>query len=52
MSLPFASHSRMVVGSTKRGGGAVGILTGGLVSRQQVYELLVAYALSPWLEAL
>jgi len=33
----------------KRGAGAVGILTGGLVSRQQAYEVLVAYALAPFL---
>jgi non-canonical (house-cleaning) NTP pyrophosphatase len=30
----------------KRGVGAVGILTRGLVSRQQAYETLVAYALA------
>jgi inosine/xanthosine triphosphatase len=34
---------------TKRGAGAVGILTGGLVSRQAAYEALVAYALAPFL---
>lgn len=33
----------------KRGLGAVGILTGGLVTRQGAYETLVAYALSPFL---
>ena len=33
----------------KRGAGAVGILTGGLVTRQQAYETLVAYALAPFL---
>jgi inosine/xanthosine triphosphatase len=32
---------------TKRGAGAVGILTGGLVDRQRAYEVLVAYALAP-----
>lgn len=31
---------------TKRGPGAVGILTGGLVDRQQAYEVLVTYALA------
>lgn len=31
---------------TKRGPGAVGILTGGLMDRQQAYEPLVVYALS------
>ena len=35
----------------KRGLGAVGILTGGLVTRQGAYETLVAYALSPFLSA-
>ena len=34
----------------KRGAGAVGILTAGLVSRQQAYEVLVAYALAPLLQ--
>jgi inosine/xanthosine triphosphatase len=33
----------------KRGVGAVGILTGGLVSRQGAYETLVAYAMAPFL---
>jgi inosine/xanthosine triphosphatase len=33
----------------KRGAGAVGILTGGLVDRQGAYETLVAYALSRWI---
>jgi len=35
----------------KRGAGAVGILTAGLVSRQEAYEVLVAYALAPLLPA-
>ena len=30
--------------NTKHGKGAVGILTGGLVDRQQAYEVLVSYA--------
>ncbi len=34
---------------TKRGAGAVGILTAGLVDRQQAYEVLVSYALAPFL---
>lgn len=34
---------------TKRGKGAVGILTGGLVDRQRAYESLVSYALAPFL---
>lgn len=36
---------------TKHGRGAVGILTAGLVDRQQAYEPMVAYALAPWLAA-
>lgn len=34
---------------TKRGKGAVGILTAGLVDRQRAYEVLVSYALAPLL---
>jgi non-canonical (house-cleaning) NTP pyrophosphatase len=34
---------------TKRGAGAVGILTAGLVDRQRAYEVLVTYALAPFL---
>lgn len=33
---------------TKRGAGAVGILTAGLVDRQAAYEVLVSYALAPF----
>lgn len=33
----------------KHGLGAVGILTGGLVTRQAAYEALVAYALAGWM---
>jgi inosine/xanthosine triphosphatase len=33
--------------NVKQGAGAVGILTHGLVTRQQAYETLVAYALAP-----
>jgi non-canonical (house-cleaning) NTP pyrophosphatase len=35
--------------NVKQGAGAVGILTAGLVSRQQAYEVLIAYALVPFL---
>lgn len=35
--------------NVKQGMGAVGVLTGGLVSRQQAYETLVAYAVVPFL---
>jgi inosine/xanthosine triphosphatase len=34
---------------TKHGKGAVGILTAGLVDRQRAYEVLVTYALAPFL---
>lgn len=34
---------------TKRGSGAVGILTAGVVDRQRAYEVLVAYALASFL---
>jgi inosine/xanthosine triphosphatase len=34
----------------KRGAGAVGILTRGLVTRQEAYEALIAYALVPFLQ--
>lgn len=34
---------------TKHGGGAVGVLTRGLVDRQRAYEVLLAYALAPLL---
>jgi inosine/xanthosine triphosphatase len=34
---------------TKHGKGAVGILTAGLVDRQSAYEVLVTYALAPFL---
>ena len=34
---------------TKRGVGAVGVLTRGLVDRQRAYEAIVAYALAPFL---
>lgn len=35
--------------NTKHGEGAVGVLTGGLIDRQRAYEVLVTYALAPWL---
>lgn len=40
-----------VIGTTnvKHRQGAVGVLTAGLVDRQRAYEILVTYALSPWL---
>lgn len=36
---------------TKRGKGAVGILTAGIVDRQRAYEVLVSYALARFLSA-
>ena len=36
---------------TKHGSGAVGILTSGLVDRQRAYEILVIYALGPFLRS-
>jgi inosine/xanthosine triphosphatase len=45
-------HAMDTVGGThnvKQGVGAVGVLTLGLVTRQQAYEVLVAYALVPLL---
>ena len=36
---------------TKHGAGAVGILTNGLVDRQGAYEILVTYALAPFLRS-
>ena len=36
---------------TKHGSGAVGILTSGLVDRQRAYEILVTYALAPFLRS-
>ena len=35
--------------NTKHGAGAVGILTAGLVDRQRAYEILVSYAVAPFL---
>ena len=35
--------------NTKHGAGAVGVLTAGLIDRQRAYEVLVVYALVPWL---
>jgi inosine/xanthosine triphosphatase len=37
--------------NVKQGVGAVGVLTHGLVTRQQAYETIVAYALAPLLPA-
>lgn len=50
MELGHAMDRVTGVHDVKRGAGAVGILTAGLVSRQDAYEVLVAYALAPLLK--
>lgn len=47
--LGYAMDAEAQTVGTKHGRGAVGILTAGLVDRQQAYEPMVAYALAPWL---
>ena len=37
---------------TKHAGGAVGVLTAGLVDRQRAYEVILTYALAPLLAGL
>jgi inosine/xanthosine triphosphatase len=49
MELGHAMDSVAGTHNVKQGAGAVGILTHGLVTRQQAYEALVAYALVPLL---
>jgi inosine/xanthosine triphosphatase len=49
MELGLAMDAVSGTHNVKHGQGAVGILTRGLVSRQQAYETLVAYALAPLL---
>jgi inosine/xanthosine triphosphatase len=49
MELGHAMDALSGQSETKRGAGAVGILTAGLVDRQRAYEVLVAYALAPFL---
>lgn len=51
MELGHAMDATTGEHNVKQGVGAVGILTAGLVSRQQAYETLVAYALVPFLNA-
>lgn len=50
MELGHAMDSVTGIHNVKQGVGAVGILTRGLVTRQQAYEILVAYALVPLLD--
>ena len=49
MELGHAMDRLVGAHDTKRGAGAVGILTAGLVDRQRAYEVLVSYALAPFL---
>jgi len=49
VELGHAMDSLVSGHDTKRGAGAVGILTAGLMDRQRAYEVLVAYALAPFL---
>lgn len=49
MELGHAIDALIGAHNTKHGQGAVGILTGGLVDRQRAYEVLVSYALAPFL---
>jgi len=51
MELGHAMDALVGAHDTKRGAGAVGILTGGLVDRQRAYETLVAYALARFVSA-
>lgn len=48
MELGHAMDALIGAHDTKRGQGAVGILTNGLVDRQRAYEVLVSYALAPF----
>lgn len=49
MELGHAMDELTGLPETKLGAGAVGILTAGLVDRQRAYEVLVAYAMTPFL---
>ena len=49
MELGHAMDRLIGAHNTKQGAGAVGILTDGLVDRQRAYEVLVSYALAPFL---
>lgn len=49
MELGHAMDAVAGTNNVKQGVGAVGILTHGLVTRQQAYEALIAYALAPLL---
>lgn len=47
--LGYAVDEWLGTTGTKHAGGAVGVLTGGLVDRQRAYEVLLTYALAPLL---
>ena len=47
--LGLAVDAMLGTTGTKHGGGAVGVLTRGLVDRQRAYEVLLTYALAPLL---
>ena len=49
LELGEAMDAHVGTTNTKRGLGAVGILTAGLIDRQRAYETLVTYALAPFL---
>lgn len=49
MELGHAMDALVAARGTKHGTGAVGILTGGRIDRQGAYEVLVTYALAPFI---
>jgi inosine/xanthosine triphosphatase len=49
MELGHAMDALVAVRGTKHGKGAVGILTAGRIDRQGAYEVLVTYALAPFI---
>lgn len=51
MELGHAMDAVTGAHNTKHGAGAVGILTSGMIDRQQAYETLVTYAFSPLIAA-
>lgn len=51
MELGHAMDAIVQTTNIKQGRGAVGVLTGNLLTRQQAYEPLVTYALARWIAA-
>jgi inosine/xanthosine triphosphatase len=51
MELGHAMDAIVQSSNIKQGRGAVGVLTGNLLTRQQAYEPLVTYALARWIAA-